>query len=152
MAIIKSRIAAAEALGVTERTIGRWKKLEGFPDCSQGYDIDLIRGWVEDQGVKGSDEEGQKLSVRERHQYEKMLGEIKKNRLLDIEIAKAEKKLMPREEIHDIFMDFATLFRGTISTLQQGGHDAAAKIVRGQVERMRKLVHDRLGGAESDDR
>lgn len=63
--IIKERKEAAKVLGISPRWFGEWKKLDGFPDCSHGYDIDAIEAWRDENGFKGSDlaEEAKKLKV-----------------------------------------------------------------------------------------
>ena len=43
--IVPTRKEAAEILGVTERSIGYWKQMPGFPDCDDGYNLDAIRDW-----------------------------------------------------------------------------------------------------------
>src|ERR1051326_4469132 len=55
-ALVTSRKEAAQQLDVTERQLGNWKKEPGFPDCSQGYDLDAIRKWRETNARKGSKE------------------------------------------------------------------------------------------------
>ena len=43
--MVRSRKAAAKALGISERQLGSWKQHESFPSCAAGYDLDAIRAW-----------------------------------------------------------------------------------------------------------
>ena len=54
MAIIQLRKDAANLLGITPRQLGEWKHEDGFPDCSNGYDVDAIAKWREERNRKGS--------------------------------------------------------------------------------------------------
>ncbi|HEY0982383.1 hypothetical protein [Schlesneria sp.] len=95
--VIEERISAAKALGVSDRQLGRWKLTEGFPDCSNGYDIDAIQAWREANQRKGSAEDDQIAVINRAIKLEK-LKEIKaKNHLAGLAIDEAEKRLLPRQ-------------------------------------------------------
>jgi hypothetical protein len=87
--IVTTQKEAALRLKVTTRTIRDWKKLPGFPDTHQGYDIPAIEQWVEEQTRKGSEDsdKARDLNIRIKEQQ------------LRAETAKADK--LERQEEFD---------------------------------------------------
>ena len=107
--ISTERLAAAKALGITARSLGDWRKLPGFPDCSAGYDIKAIQKWREDHQKKGSAADEQIAAINKALKWEKLQELKKKNHLLDLERDAEEGKLLPRRT-YELFV--ASLLSG----------------------------------------
>lgn len=91
--IVKTLEELAEVMNVSERTIFRWKK-EGMPVTKEGfYDLEEISEWYKTKvGLIPADESEGKF-------YWQELILKCKARLLEIEVAKAQGELMPRQEV-----------------------------------------------------
>ena len=148
MAVVKTRIAAAKALGVSEVTLGTWKKMPGFPDCAEGYDIDSIRAWIESRDKKGSDSDSQLGAINKAIKLQKLAEIQKKTLILQLTIDERNRDLLPREVVHEVLMEMAGLIRGLGQSLQQSGNIAAAKLIEQQMDRFRQIVQERIGGAK----
>ena len=99
MAIVQLRKDAADLLGITPRQLGEWKHEDGFPDCSNGYDIDAIAKWREERNRKGSGKSEIDQQLRRALLAEKLKREKQKNYLDKLAIDEAEKRVIPREVI-----------------------------------------------------
>ena len=97
MAIIQLRKDAADLLGITPRQLGEWKHEDGFPDCSNGYDVDAIAKWREERNRKGSAKSEVDQQLRRAMLVEKLKREKQKNYLDKLAIDEAEGQLLKRE-------------------------------------------------------
>lgn len=97
MAIIQTRKDAADLLGITARQLGDWKHEDGFPDCTNGYDIDAITKWREERNRKGSAKSEIDQQLRRALLAEKLKREKQKNYLDKLAIEEAEGQLLKRE-------------------------------------------------------
>lgn len=96
--LVRTRIEAAKLLGVTEKTLGNWKKLPGFPECSSGYDLAKIKLWRTAHSLSSDKESAEARRIRLAIQKEKLRQEkIKADRAeRDDEIARGN--ILPRDE------------------------------------------------------
>lgn len=146
--VITERKSAAKALGITERSLGDWKKQPGFPDTSAGYDIDAIQRWREAHQRKGSVESDQMLVVNKAIKLEKLKETQRKNRLLELEIQEEEGKLLPRH-LYEAFI--ASLLSGLgdwceqlPSLIETEVPAKYGKKVRTRIEKELRDMRDRL--------
>ena len=94
-AIVKAQDEIAKIMGVSCRTIQRWKK-EGMPVTKEGYyDLDAIKKWYDEKSGLLSTEEGD-----EKPFWDKQLQKYKA-RILEIELKKMEGDIMTRSEVEN---------------------------------------------------
>ena len=89
---------AAKVLGVAPRTLRDWAQLDGFPDCSKGYDLVEVAEWRDTNFRKGSDGDGSPKSVTERLKLE----DLRKKKMLNDRIEREDEialgNILPRDE------------------------------------------------------
>jgi hypothetical protein len=145
MAIVKQRTEAAELLGVNQKSLGNWKNEPGFPDCSDGYDLDAIRKWRDERERKGSEADSQLATINKAIKLQKLEEIKRKNLLLQIAIDEKNSVLVPVSVVHDVLMNVAGYLREAQRQMQAAGHNEAAKLVDGLViGRLKRLVDDKL--------
>lgn len=105
-----TRSEAAVALGVSERTLDRWRIEDGFPVSENGYDIDAIKDWRDARHLREAS------ASREQDSLEQSIRELKlkalqsKNRLLQLRIEEHGKDLPPTGGSHVESLARAKLF------------------------------------------
>lgn len=117
MPVLREQKAAADALGVTPRTLRDWRAEPGFPDCSAGYDLDAIRRWRDEQTRKGSDEATQAKRLKLATQAQKL--RLEKARADAAERAEqaAQGNILPRDECETAIAEMITLARDRLTAL-----------------------------------
>ena len=142
-----TRLEAAAALGITDRSFDRWRKEPGFPEPADGksFDIDAIEEWSVRREKKNSEAEQTLNQVTQAIRLQKLAEIKKKNELLQLTIDERNRDLLPREVVHEVLMEVAAIIRGLGRSLQQSGNTAAAKMIDNQVGRISQIVNDRLG-------
>ena len=147
-----TRLEAAAALGITDRSFDRWRKEPGFPEPADGksFDIDAIEEWSQGRDKKGSETDQNLSKINQAIRLQKLAEIQKKNQLLQLTIDERNRDLLPREVVHEVLMEVAALIRGLGRSLQQSGNTAAAKMIDQQMLRVQTLVNDRLSGKKKE--
>lgn len=99
MSVIIQQKQAAEALGVTPRTLRDWQNVDGFPDCSRGYDVEAIRTWRQANERKGSEPERVAKQIKLGVLAEKLKQMQLRTKKDQLDLDAKEGTLLPRKAI-----------------------------------------------------
>jgi hypothetical protein len=91
----------AQRLGVTPRTLSRWKHL---PGCPATPDVEAWQRFVEENSLGISPN---KITPGRARLMEENL--VKRNRLLDLEISKQERRVIERAAVDELLLHVASL-------------------------------------------
>jgi hypothetical protein len=110
---------AAAALGISDRALRMWMTEPGFPDCSSGYDVDIIRQWRDERNRKGSEtsDQLQKLRVAmaaQKLRHQKAVADRKER-----EEEMALGNILPRDELEVALREIIQLTRDEMLALPQ---------------------------------
>lgn len=150
MAVIALKKDAALALGISERNLGNWQNLPGFPEYAGGYDIEAIKVWREQQQRKGNEAEKQLSTIRAAIALETLKDKKGRNELRSMAIAEKQGELVPRQTVHDLLMELAGLIRSAGKDLQRSGNLKGAQALHDLTERFGHIIHDRLSETKAD--
>jgi DNA-binding transcriptional MerR regulator len=97
--IVQTQLEAAQRLGVEDRTLRRWMKNPGFPECSAGFDIQAIRAFLAHQNKPAAELRSEYLEhdvsiKRDRAEQERI-----KTANMRHEFLENEKQLLPRRAV-----------------------------------------------------
>ncbi len=107
--IVYQQKTAAEYLGVTATALRKWEKEAGFPDTSNGYDIDAIRAWIQRRSKKGSEQSELSHSLSIALKGEKLKQARLDTKKKELELAARESQLIPRKAVE---LSFCTVVSG----------------------------------------
>lgn len=111
--IIAGNKAAAEALGVTERQLARWRKEAWFPKEARtkaGWDVERIRAARDQEGRKGSEESATRAKVRDARAAEQLKRERIRTEADQLDLARKQGSLISRASIELFVATFLTEF------------------------------------------
>ena len=121
----------AQHLGVVPRTLSRWKHL---PGCPATPDVEAWRKFVEENSLGISPT---KISPGRARLMEENL--VKRNRLLDLEIAKQERRVIERAAVDELLLHVASLQKVVLAQklerempVRTEGKSAAEKVLIGR--------------------
>lgn len=97
--LVTQQKQAAELLDVSPRTLRDWSALDGFPDCSSGYDIEAIREWREEHERKGSQQSETAKKLKLAISGEKLRQAQLQTRQMQIDLERKEGLLIPRKGV-----------------------------------------------------
>ena len=113
--LILEQKAAADALGITPRSLRDWMKEPGFPDCSAGYDIDEIKRWRDDRAKKGSELGDQAKKLKVATAAQKLRFEKARADAAEREERAAQGNILPRDELETAVAELISLARDRLS-------------------------------------
>jgi hypothetical protein len=142
--LIPEQKQAAEALGVSSRTLRDWAHEPGFPDCASGYDVVAIKAWRDKHARKGAELSDQLDRLNTALKGSKLQREqlaIEKARLaLDV----AKRRLIPLEELQSLLGDLAAALRQCGEQLARQCGPAAAQILEDALAELQREIESRL--------
>lgn len=115
--LVTSQIQAANELGVTPRTLARWRLIDTFPDCRRGYDLKAINAWRDEHGRKGSQYSEVMLKLRVATLGEKLKQAVLQVRSDQLGLQAAEGKLIPTAAVKasiDLILNTLQQWRATM--------------------------------------
>lgn len=107
--VIHEQKRAAAAIPISDRALREWEKVPGFPDFSNGYDIEAIRAWRDQHERKGSAEDKQTQTINRAMKLKQLSILTRKDRQLELANMAKEGELLDRR-VYEAFV--ASLLAG----------------------------------------
>jgi hypothetical protein len=99
MPLVARQTEAALRLGVTPRTLRDWRQLDGFPDCTRGYDLEAIQRWRQAHERKGSEAADAARKLKLAITAEKLRQMQLRTRREQLDLELKEGTLLPRKAV-----------------------------------------------------
>jgi hypothetical protein len=97
--VLQDQAAAARRLGISTRTLQRYAKDPGFPDCSAGYDVAAIRQWEALHGKSKGESRNKAVELDLRTKHWRAKQERLKARRMQVQLDEQEGELLPRPAV-----------------------------------------------------
>ena len=145
--VVRTQIEAARQLGVEDRTLRRWMKNPGFPDCSAGFDIPDIRAFLGRQNKPAAELRTEYLEhdvsiKRDRAEQERIKTANMRHQFLE-----NEKELLPRRAVELSIALILTSLRDWAAQLPDLAQAQCCRKCRPAIE---KHLKEELGRLQSE--
>lgn len=139
--IVHLQKTAAEYLGVTATALRKWEREPGFPDTSNGYNIDAIREWIQRRSKKGSEQSELSHSLSIALKGEKLKQARLDTKKKELELAARESQLIPRKAVE---LSFCAVISGLHDLCEQLPDIIAAQLPQKHKQHLAQLLKREL--------
>jgi len=134
-------VELAAALGVSRRTVSRWKKIDGCP-VTRPDGRYHVQSWREFRRARGLDEDSEVEEIDVGR--EKARNILLQNERLIVQIAVQKRNWMPTQEVERIGGELGTAIRKVVSTLHQSAPNLVGVSVAEAEQRLKEIEDEVL--------